>query len=169
MKSRSLLTLLLASFAAICFADAGYARLFKSTGSSLSEQDQKSIYSLLGLASSNGRGHVLEGCPSAEFKVKIVDLNNDGTAEVFVTGGNTCTSGITGNSVWLFTKNPDSTYKMQFGFPAAAYKILQEGSGGYPDIRFGGRGFCEPVWRWNGREYSHLKNVPTSPGGCDDR
>jgi|APFre7841882724_1041349.scaffolds.fasta_scaffold103992_2 hypothetical protein len=169
MKSRSLLTLLLALFAVSCFADAGYARLFKSAGSSLSEQDQKSIYSLLGLSSSSGRGHVFEGCPPAEFKVKIVDLNNDGTPEVFVTGGNTCTSGITGNSVWLFTKAAGSTYNMQLGFPATEYKILQGGSEGYPDIRFGDRGFCEPVWRWDGREYSHFKNIPSSPGGCNDR
>lgn len=169
MKSRSFLTFLVASFTATCFADAGYARLFKSAGSSISVQDQKSIYSLLGFSSGIGQGHSLEGCPPAEFEVKIVDLNNDRTPEIFVTGGNTCTSGITGNSIWLFTKAPSGPYRMQFGFPAAEFKILKERSEGYPDIRFGDRGFCEPVWRWNGREYSHLKNVPTSSGGCDGR
>lgn len=94
MKSRCLLIFLVASFTATCFADAGYARLFKSAGSSISVQDQKSIYSLLGFSSGIGQGHSLEGCPPAEFEVKIVDLNNDRTPEIFVTGGNTCTSGI---------------------------------------------------------------------------
>jgi hypothetical protein len=38
---------------------------------------------------------------------------------------------------------------------------------GFPDLQFGGMGWCEAVWRWDGQTYRHLKNVPTQPGGCD--
>ena len=170
MKPRSLLVFILITYAWPCLANSGHTRLFRSASSSLPDQDQKAIYSLMRLTpAKKGGGFVVDGCPPAVFNVEIVDLNKDGTPEVFVSGGNSCTSGVTGNSVWLFTKLTEGRYKMQFGFPAATYKSLPGNSNGYPDIRFGGPGFCEPVWRWNGREYSHFTNVPTASGGCDDR
>jgi hypothetical protein len=38
---------------------------------------------------------------------------------------------------------------------------------GFPDLQFGGMGWCEAVWRWDGQTYRHLNNMPTQPGGCD--
>lgn len=38
---------------------------------------------------------------------------------------------------------------------------------GFPDLQFGGMGWCEAVWRWDGQTYRHFKNLPTQPGGCD--
>lgn len=167
MKKHCLLALLLCILSVPCFADGGYRSLFGSVASSLPDGDQKAIYSLLVLSvAKDGSGFVLDGCPSAPFEVELADLNGDEIPEVFVIGGNSCTSGVTGGSIWLFTKDTGARYKMHFGFPAAGYKILSEKSKGYPDIRFSGPGFCEPVWRWNGTDYLHLKNVSTSQGGC---
>lgn len=151
------------------FADDGYRALFSAAASSLPESDQKAIYTLLDLShATDGSGFVLEGCPSAKFEVELLDLNGDGVPEVFLRGGNSCTSGIAGESVWLFTKIGAGRYKMHFGFPAINYKALPEKSAGYPNIRFSIPGFCEPVWRWNGNEYKHFRNIPTSRGGCKD-
>ena len=99
--------------------------------------------------------------------VTAKDLNGDGQAEVILLGGNTCTSGGNGSSLWLLTKSADGAWQTHLGFTAGAYTLLAEKSQGFPDIRVGGMGWCEGVWRWDGKTYQHLKNVATQPGGCD--
>jgi hypothetical protein len=43
--------------------------------------------------------------------------------------------GDTGSSVWLFIKaRPEEAWEMDLGFPAATYRVLEEGSGGFPDL-----------------------------------
>jgi hypothetical protein len=171
--------------------DGGYAVLFREVASALSERDQKAIYAALGAGlAADGRSFVDTECVDARtryakatgeaspptlsscnaaYSVKLVDLNGDGVAEVFVTGGSSYRSGITGSSIWLFLKDAHGAYQPQFGFPAAAHKVLKSRSKGLPDIQLGGRGFCEAVWRWDGKGYAHHKNVPTQPGGCGGR
>jgi hypothetical protein len=101
------------------------------------------------------------------FETTVEDLNHDGTPEVFVVGGNTCISGITGLSVWLFVKDEFGDYQQKLGFPAAVYEVLDTQNAGFPDLKFGGRGFCRGVWRWNGKDYDPLRNEPDEPGGCE--
>jgi hypothetical protein len=101
------------------------------------------------------------------FETTLDDLNHDGTPEVFVVGGNTCLSGMTGLSVWLFVKGESGDYQQKLGFPAAEYEVLDSNNAGFPDLKFGGRGFCRGVWRWNGKDYDPLRNEPDEPGGCD--
>ena len=150
-----------------CAADDGYKFLFKSSSSNLSLQDKKDIYQLLGLKKSNQIGEfILDGCDPSEFEVRVQDLNGDKIYEVFLVGGNTCTSGMIGNSVWLFIKT-SQRFRMNFGFPASDFSILAETNDGFPDIQFAGTGYCTPVWRWNGKSYALLKNIPAKVGGCD--
>lgn len=152
------------------FSDDGHRVLFKSNAASVPKRDQRVIYSLMKLSLAKDKsGFMLDDvCPPVSFDVEVTDLNGDGIPEVFLLGGNTCTSGATGSSVWLFAKGKGGAYRMNLGFPSAGYKILSQTVKGYPNIQFGGPGFCEAVWSWNGKHYVHLKNVPTSPGGCND-
>ena len=73
-------------------------------------------------------------------------------------------SGYTGSSIWLFIRTPDGTYTPHLGFPAASYEILPEARGGFPDLKFGGPGFCQAVWRWDGADYRFLRKE----GQCPD-
>jgi hypothetical protein len=101
------------------------------------------------------------------FDTTVEDLNHDGTPEVFVVGGNSCLSGMTAKSVWLFIKDESGDYQQKLGFPAAVYEVLNSRNAGFPDLKFGGPGFCRGVWRWDGKDYQHLRNDPDEPGGCD--
>lgn len=152
-------------------AEEGYRLLFGSANGSLPESDQRAIYASLNLETSpNGAGLKVKelGCPAFLFdEVAVQDLDGDGRNEVVLRGGNTCTSGGVGSSVWLLTRSAQGIWQTHLGFPAGGYTVLAEKHLGLPDIRTGGMGWCEAVWRWDGQTYQHLKNVPTQPGGCD--
>jgi hypothetical protein len=92
-----------------------------------------------------------EYCGEVEYKIEIVDLNHDGSNELFVHEYGTCMGGITGMSIDLLIKSKGG-WISQFGFPGD-YEILKEANLGFPDIMITGRGFCFPVWRWNGEKY----------------
>lgn len=166
-----LLFLLLACLTFPCAADYGCKQIFRSVANNLSPQDQQTICSALELQKTpDGKLVLSETCEvfPDDFAVELKDINGDGVKEVFIIGGNTCTSGHAGSSIWLFIKQKQhAAYKKNLDFPAAAYKLLTKKTKGFPDIQIGGPGFCEGVWRWNGQSYSHHKNVSTAPGGCD--
>lgn len=148
-----------------------YRLLFKDAGTNLAAADQQAIFMTLGLAPTvDGTGLIFKDmeCPAFLFdEVVVKDLNADGQAEVILRGGNTCTSGGNGSSLWLLSKNAQGDWQIHLGFPAGGYTLLAEGRQGFPDIQTGGMGWCEAIWRWDGQTYQHWKNVPTQPGGCD--
>ncbi len=91
--------------------------------------------------------------------VMPTDLNKDGKEEIFITFGNSYTSGNTGSSIALFIKNAAGVYEMNFGFPGMSPDILTTINKGYPDLVVGGPGFEFPVFRWNGRSYNNYKKM----------
>lgn len=152
-------------------ADDGWKLLFDA-GLDLSEDDRLAIYRYLGLtrSASGDELRVMGGeeAGPARFTVALEDLDADGRPEVFVTGGNTFLSGRGGSSVWLFTRAaPGSDWQMHLGVPAMGYSVLEWREGGYPDLRVGGAGDCDVVWRWDGATYAHHETIATVPGGCD--
>lgn len=153
---------------------------FGRSRAKLSEIEKRDIYSAMDIRLAPDRkSFIVADCaedqsptPSwciATYDIESIDLNKDGIQEVFVTGGNTFTSGATGSSIWLFVRQSDGSYSKQLGFPACCHTVLRTRNKGYPDLRFGGPGFCESVWRWNGTEYKYLRNIATAKGGCDNR
>lgn len=168
----ALTVLTAATFAATpARADGGHRLLFSQAQGSLPEADQRAIYASFGLRVSPDGGGLLFNdleCPPMLFEEVVVsDLDGDGTDEVVLRGGNTCISGGNGSSIWLFVKSAQGQWQPHLGFPAGAYTVLAEKHQGFPDLQFGGMGWCESVWRWDGQTYQHLKNVPTQSGGCD--
>lgn len=151
--------------------DDGYRLLFQQAHGSLPEADQRAVYASLNLKlSPDGQGLIFKDleCPPFEFNAAdIMDLNGDGQDEVMLRGGNTCTSGGDGSSIWLLTKSAQGAWVTHLGFPAGGYRVLPEKHLGFPDLQFGGMGFCEGVWRWDGQTYQHFKDVATQAGGCD--
>lgn len=94
------------------------------------------------------------------------DLNGDGVVEVFVLGGNTCTSGMDGSTITLWIKDAAGNYAMNLGFPGGGWTVMETSNMGYPDLAIGGAGFCEAVWRWDGTSYRQHGTRETEPGGC---
>ncbi len=152
-------------------ADEGHKLLFSQTKASLPETDQRAIYARLDLTMSpdeTGLGFKGLECPPFMFnEVAVTDLDGDGQQEIIARGGNTCTSGGNGSSIWLLTKSTAGNWDLHLGFPSGGYTVIAEKHQGFPDLQFGGMGWCESVWRWDGATYQHFKNVATQPGGCD--
>lgn len=115
----------------------------------LSQTDRAELAALTPLALRNGVVvSSLPGCETAMHpEVTLVDLNGDDGPEVFVVAGNTCTSGMTGSSVWLFAKRLDGRWSQRLDVTAAAYRVLPTTTQGWRDLTVGGRGLCQGVWR----------------------
>lgn len=88
----------------------------------------------------------------ADYDTQVIDLNQDGLAEVFTNVYGSCLGGGAGVQVNLYIKNKLGKWVPQFGFPGT-YTILNTKNKGFPDIEIGGPGNCFPIWRWNGSEY----------------
>ena len=146
---------------------AGHRILFPDS-TTVSEDDQRAIFDLLGYTvSADGTALEAVDCGTVYTQVEETDLNGDGIVEVFVLGGNSCTSGFTGSSLLLFVKDAEGRYASHLGFPAGGWTRLETGNAGFPDLAIGGPGFCEGVWRWDGATYQYDHDRETAPGGCE--
>lgn len=119
--------------------------------------------------SADGGNFTDSNCGEIDPEAAPVDLNGDGVFEVFIQWGNTCTSGATGRSLSLYVSDASGSYKPQLGFPALGWSVLQTEQQQWPDLSFGGPGFCHPLWTWRDGQYEYKCNLPEEPGGCADR
>ena len=94
-------------------------------------------------------------------RIQRVDLNGDGTDEVFVLIPGTCEGGIAGGYLTLLVRAPGGGWSSNLGFPAGSYRILPRRRGGYPDIEIALPGPCAPVWGWNGQRYHLVRRCPS--------
>lgn len=143
--------------------------LFAATATPLSVADQNAIHAIFATwypLSADGLQFHDEACGNIPVQTESIDLNADGVPEVFVTYGNSCNSGATGSRITLFVKDKSGTWRDQLGFPAFGYDILPTSNAGYPDLQFGGPGFCFGVWSWDGSNYVFKCNAPQEEGGC---
>lgn len=141
--------------------------LFKNVKTKLTIAEQNQIALKLGFILSADKDQPFaadkdsKDFPFAAF-VMPTDINKDGKEEIFVSFGNTYTSGNTGSSVSLFIKSADGSYALNLGFPGTIPDALTTFSKGYPDLLIGGAGMQLPVWRWNGKEYVYYKSINDS-------
>lgn len=147
----------------------GPALLFAADQGDLNAAERGQVFGATGLVvAPDGKSFVDGMCGQlASANVEFRDMNADGTQEVLVIFGNSCTSGHAGSSAALFIRNREGNLQANLGFPAASADPLPEKNGGYPDLLIGGPGFCFAVWRWNGTTYDYLRSDPQMPGGCD--
>ena len=146
----------------------GHTLLFNPDSTTIAEADQRAIFDALDyLVSADGTSLEAMDCGPIFASAAEADLNGDGIVEVFVLGGNTCTSGMDGSTITLWIKDAEGTYAMNLGFPGGGWTVLETSNMGYPDLSIGGAGFCEAVWRWDGTMYQQHGNRETEPGGCD--
>ena len=135
----------------------------------LSQTDRREIAALTPLALRDGIVvSSLPGCETATHpEVTLEDLNSDGVSEVFVVAGNSCTSGMTGSSIWLFARRLDGRWSRRLDVAAAAYRVLPTTTRGWRDLAVGGRGLCQGVWRLaaNG-EYRYARSIRPDGTPC---
>lgn len=144
-------------------------RILFADSTTISEDDQRMIFEQLEFSvSADGSALEVVDCGTIYVnEVQDVDLNEDGVVEVFVTAGNSCTSGMAGFTIHLFVKDAEGRYAPHLGFPGMLSRVLEASNLGFPDLAIGGPGFCEAVLRWDGATYRFDHNEATEPGGCD--
>lgn len=145
----------------------GASLLFKNTKSTLTPAEKNKLFiDLHFLLSKDRKQFIAEGDDGKEFpfdvRVMPTDLNKDGKEEIFITYGNSFTSGNTGSSVIVFIKNAAGKYEMNLGFPGMTPDALTTAGSNYPELLIGGPGMEFPVWKWNGSAYVYARKVKDS-------
>jgi hypothetical protein len=140
------------------------ALLFKDVKTKLTVAEKNNIATQLAFVLSGNKDQPFAmDKDSKEFpftaSVMPTDMNKDGKEEIFVSFGNSYTSGNTGSSISLFIKNAADAYALHLGFPGTLPDVLATSNLGYPDLLVGGPGFEYPVFRWNGKTYNNYRTV----------
>jgi hypothetical protein len=84
---------------------------------------------------------------------EVRDLNGDGQPEAVITEGGLFCYGNTGAGFMLVSKQADGRWVLLHKSPGIP-TFLETKVGGWPELEVGGPGFCFPVLRWNGKEYT---------------
>ena len=142
--------------------------LFGSLETRLGIADMAAITVAMGFTAVDGK-LTYPGCGDMQPSVELVDLNDDGSYEVFISYGNACYSGMTGRHLILFVKDESGRYRSHLGFPAYSYHPIARGPREYPDLELTGPGFCFPLWSWGPSGYAFACNRPQAPDGCAGR
>ncbi|MCP5347133.1 MAG: hypothetical protein R3F41_14215 [Gammaproteobacteria bacterium] len=146
-----------------------YRILFGDVESPLSARDKTAAFNLItSLFAVSADGTYLEdaNCGNIAPGLETVDLNGDGSYEIFFQWGNLCTSGMTGRNIALLEKGETSEYFFTLGFPAASWTALETRVNGWPDLSFGGPGLCPAIWTRTVDGYAFKCNIPQDTGSC---
>ena len=138
--------------------------LFRNIKSKLSVAQKNEIAKNLGFILSGNKAEPFAlDKDSKEFPFRAfvypVDMNKDGKEEIFISFGNTFTSGHTGSSIILYVPDVAGKYAANLSFPGMTPDMLPTMNKGYNDLLIGGPGFEFPIWRWNGKEYVYHKTI----------
>lgn len=136
----------------------GVRMLFQQSGSRLTPAEKNTLFRKLGLqVSADKKGFRMDGF-DVGAKAYPVDLNKDGTEEVFVIMDGLL-FGNTGQGVALFMKNSTGAYEHQEEVAGGIAVVLDTQSHGYPELVIAGPGFEFPLYRWNGKSYVYVRNI----------
>lgn len=132
--------------------------LFQPSGAKLTTVEKNAIFRMLELqVAADKKGFRMDGF-DVGAQAYPVDLNKDGEEEVFVIMDGLL-FGNTGQGVALFIKNSSGVYVKQEEVAGGIAVILETKSNGYPELVIAGPGFEFPLYRWNGKSYTHVRNI----------
>lgn len=107
-------------------------------------------------------------CDASLDPADIGDLNGDGVAEAVVVENGSFCYGMTGQGIYLTTRIAPGQWRLLFH--EAGIPVFRDArTGGWPDLQMGGPGFCQPLYRWNGKTYAFSRREEEQPGGCAGR
>lgn len=134
--------------------------LFTGVKTKMTDVEKNQIAKLSGaVLAEDKQSFTVEG-ESAEVGVYPLDLNNDGSEEVFVIIGSSFMYGNTGQGFDFLMKDQTGNYKSVLSFPGIPSLIQTKGKT-MPAVKIGGPGFVFPVYDWNGSQYVLIKNYNT--------
>jgi len=122
----------------------------------LSEADRQAVFKAAGAVQRKGMWVMCADDPNASgASIETArDLNGDGRPEAVVAEGGTFCYGHAGMGFQLLSKQADGRWRVMTGGSGIPQFLATRGAGGWPDVSVGGPGFCFPVERWNGKEYT---------------
>jgi hypothetical protein len=85
---------------------------------------------------------------------ELRDINGDANLEAVITEGGSFCYGNTGAGYGLVSKQADGDWKLITTGTGILSFLTTTGVGSWPDIQIGRPGFCFPVERWNGSQYT---------------
>lgn len=143
----------------------GTNKLFAGVKTKLTLEEKIRIFKLTGWKNHPDEGHFQLGDDELSkdypFRAEVypVDFNNDGEEEVFISYGNSFTSGRAGSSIMLLIPTVRG-YKRNFNFEGLVPGALRPyTSPDYPELLMGGPGFSFPIWKWDGQEYRYRRRI----------
>ncbi len=115
-----------------------------------------------------------EAAPYRQVNFFPVDLNKDGTEEIFIVLVNEALFETAGAQAVLFTKDSDGSYQRNTEIASEDVVPLTSKHLGYPDLLLGSSEDIYNIWRWDGRKYAFFQKLtgqqlPDGPGkGLED-
>lgn len=134
----------------------------------LSAKDRREIAEALPMVFRNG--HVEfdnEVCAGRDIRpeVRLEDLNGDSRAEVLVLGGDTCSSGTTGQTLWMVVKH-GTRWTLEIDVVTAIVDVAPTRTDGWADLHMQGRSHCIGVWTRQGGKYGYARSIDRNGSPC---
>lgn len=134
----------------------------------LSAKDRREIAEALPMVFRNG--HVEfdnEVCAGRDIRpeVRLEDLNGDGRVEVLVLGGDTCSSGTTGQTLWMVVKH-GTRWTLEIDVVTAIVDVAPTRTDGWADLHMQGRSHCIGVWTRQGGKYGYARSIDRNGSPC---
>lgn len=136
----------------------------------LSGQDQAAIATLLPMTVRDGvvvsNDEVCLGSPMRPT-VTFVELNGAPPTEVIVEAGDSCTSGMTGQTLWLLGRSTAGKWGVMLEVVAIYSGIGTEVTEGWKDLRLSGRGHCDfSIWSRRNGTYGYVRSAFENGSPC---
>ncbi len=138
---------------------AGAQLLFRNVKTKLSIGEKNKIFSDLNLEVSKDKKEFIADGFSIETHVYPTDMNKDSIEEIFVVLSSIPVYGNAGEQFFLYVKNPSGEYQRQPKIDGGVAAFLSTQSFNYNDILIHLQGTKYSVWKWNGQNYIHDKNI----------
>lgn len=133
--------------------------------------DFDQAFQAAGMVKKNGHW---TGCPDDDNGYAQVengdyrDINQDGVNDLVISDYGGYCYGDTGQGFVILTQGPDKRWRKLYSSPGIPefVKTAVKTPDGWPDLQFGGPGFCLPIDRWNGKDYVFNRNHEEQKGAC---
>ncbi|MEO6317138.1 MAG: hypothetical protein ABIU63_09340 [Chitinophagaceae bacterium] len=139
--------------------------LFKKTPSRLTNAEKNHLFEQLDIKWSANKDQFVDNDDEDELTPYLhvgffpVDINRDGSEEVFIVLSNEALFETTGVKIIFFAKDEDGSYQKNTEIPVEDLVPLTRKHLGYPDLLLGSSGALFNIWRWDGKRYKFFQRV----------